>query len=109
HVRDRQARLVADLGHVVLELGLARSGVKPPPEERAPELSALRGVVRRDLEMHYLTWHSAPVVSLFGEKPWPRRGWSMRPVPRADLIAVAHDLTSCLPEYPTASLRSPIS
>ena len=47
--------------------------------------------------MHYLTGHSAPVVSLFGEKPWPRHGWSIRPVRLADLIAVANDLTSDMP------------
>ena len=36
-------------------------------------------------------------MSLFGEKHWPRRGWAMRPVRRADLIAVANDLTSDMP------------
>ena len=36
-------------------------------------------------------------MSLFGEKPWPRHGWSIRPVRLADLIAVANDLTSDMP------------
>src|SRR5205814_8878017 len=51
HVGDRPARLVADLGHVVL--GRSGVGLELPPEERAPELAPFRGVVRRDLEVHY--------------------------------------------------------
>src|SRR5206468_3392907 len=55
HVGDRGAGLVADPGHVVLE----RSGerLELPPEERAPELAPLRGVVRRNLNVHRLAWH----------------------------------------------------
>jgi hypothetical protein len=50
-------RLVADAGHVVLE-GAGR-GLELPPEQRAPELASLRGVVGRDLEVHDLTGHLA--------------------------------------------------
>src|SRR6266581_9132297 len=47
HVRDRRTLLPANLRRVVLE----RAGVRLelPPEQRAPELLALVGVVRRDL------------------------------------------------------------
>src|SRR5215469_10654146 len=55
HVGDCQARLIAHARHVVLEG--AREGLELPPEERAPELASLRGVVRRDLEVHDLTRH----------------------------------------------------
>src|SRR5438132_4567112 len=53
HVRDRGALLLADTGHVVL--GRAGERLELPPEERAPELAPLRGVVRRDLDVHDLT------------------------------------------------------
>src|SRR2546430_15878213 len=61
HVGDRQAPLVADACHVVLEgPGI---GVELPPEQPAPKLAALPGVVGRDLEVHDLTRHgSSPGV-----------------------------------------------
>src|SRR4029078_3099970 len=52
HVRDGQAALLPDPGHVVL--GRAGVVLELPAEERAPELAALRRVVRRDLEVDYL-------------------------------------------------------
>ena len=55
HVGDRRATLVADPGHVVL--GRARVRLELPPEERAPELASLRGVVGGDLEVHDLAGH----------------------------------------------------
>src|SRR6059058_3519421 len=60
HVGDRGAGLVADPGHVVLE----RSGerLELPPEERAPELASLSGVVRRNLNVHRLAWHDPSSV-----------------------------------------------
>src|SRR5215471_16925777 len=60
HVRDRRALLPADLRGVVLE----RAGIRLelPPEQRAPELLALAGVVRRDLDVHDLTWHHCLLV-----------------------------------------------
>src|SRR5437588_10832344 len=57
HVGDRAACLVADLGHVVLER--PRKRLELPTEHGPPELASLRGVIRRDLEMHYLARHSS--------------------------------------------------
>src|SRR5690348_13061291 len=55
HVGDRRALLPADLRGVVLER--AGVGLELPPEQRAPELLALAGVVGRDLDVHDFTWH----------------------------------------------------
>src|SRR5262249_42723794 len=57
HVGDRQAPLVADACHVVLEGTGIR--LELPAEQPAPELAALAGVVGRDLEMHNLTGHGS--------------------------------------------------
>src|SRR5216683_2750467 len=67
HVRDRRALLPADLRRVVLE----RAGVRLelPPEQRAPELLAPLGVVRRDLDVHDLTWQRCLLVSSFTAMP----------------------------------------
>src|SRR5581483_10092716 len=60
HVRDRDALLLADLGHVVL--GRPREGLELPPEERAPEPLALTRVVRGNLRVHDLARHLSPLV-----------------------------------------------
>ena len=55
---DRAALRVGELRHVVL----ARRSLERlplPAEERAPELPRLRGVARRDLQVHYLSWHDS--------------------------------------------------
>jgi len=67
HVRDRRALLPADLCRVILE----RAGVRLelPPEQRAPELLAPLGVVRRDLDVHDLTWQRCLLVSSFTAMP----------------------------------------
>src|SRR6516164_9590471 len=68
HVRDRRALLPADLRGVVLER--AGIGLELPPEQRAPELLACLGVVRRDLDVHDLTWHCClPVLSVTAMPP----------------------------------------
>src|SRR6185503_11912698 len=59
HVGDGDAPLVVDASREVL----TRSGVRLtelPPEQPAPELASLRGVVGRDLEMDRLTSHGHP-------------------------------------------------
>src|SRR6266571_4238750 len=68
HVGDRRARLVADSGHVVLER--AGEGLELPLEERAPELTPLGGVVRRDLEVHRLAGHSDSSRIDGSAEPW---------------------------------------
>ena len=57
----------ADLCRVILE----RAGVRLelPPEQRAPELLAPLGVVRRDLDVHDLTWQRCLLVSSFTAMP----------------------------------------
>src|SRR5581483_9133215 len=55
HVRDRPAARVADARHVVLRRPRVR--LELPAEERAPELTTLSRVVRRDLDVHDLTGH----------------------------------------------------
>src|SRR5439155_11122367 len=57
HVADRGAGLVADSGHVVFERSRVR--LELPPEERAPELAPLRGVVRRNLNVNRLAGHDS--------------------------------------------------
>src|SRR5437773_2220905 len=57
HVGDRQPPLVADACHVVLEG--AGVGLELPPEQPAPKLAALPGVVGGDLEVHDLTRHGS--------------------------------------------------
>src|ERR1700745_4490738 len=57
HVGDRQAGLITDACHVVLE-GTGK-GLELPAEQRAPELASLRGVVSRGLEVYDLTGHAA--------------------------------------------------
>ena len=61
HVRDRRALLPANLRHVVLE----RAGVRLelPSEQRAPELLTPLRVVRRNLDVHDLTWQRCLLVS----------------------------------------------
>src|SRR6516225_5440721 len=61
HVGDRRALLPANLRRVVLE----RAGVRLelPAKQGAPELLAPGGVVRRDLDVHDLTWHRCLLVS----------------------------------------------
>src|SRR6266581_1865061 len=67
HVRDRRALLPANLRGVVLER--ARVRLEPPPEQRAPELLARLGVVRRDLDVHDLAWQRCLLVSSFTAMP----------------------------------------
>src|SRR5207247_5062990 len=59
NVRDTRALLVAEPRRVVL--GRAGERLELPAEERAPELAPLRGIVRRDLDVHDLTRHRTPL------------------------------------------------
>jgi hypothetical protein len=67
HVGDRRALLAANLCGLVFE----RAGIclELPPEQGAPEFLARLGVVRRDLDVHDLTWQRCLLISSFTVPP----------------------------------------
>src|SRR5262252_8193649 len=90
HVGDRRGPRPLNLARVVLE----RSGIglELPPEQRAPELLALGGVVGRDLDVHDLTWHRCLL------------GWSFASMPPSVVTAArpreTHPVAARMPGYP---------